>query len=968
VFAFALPVIAQTPDSLTFFRNFFVTGDYVAAGVGLRGQGDVTGYATNAITISGVPANAVVVAAYLYWETMESTSTPSSGNAFFQGYPIIGKPIGGKTTPCWSSGGGTGSSSGSKSLRVYRADVKPYMVVNGNYTANGTFQVRARDSGSAGNGGTPLTEGASLVVVYQTAHATQMRSVVIYDGAYTMNNGTPSMNVDIKGFYQALGTPGNLDGKLTHIVGDGQANFGETLTFNNGGFMADNPFVGSDGFSWDTKTFAVNVPDDVDHVTTQVGSQSNNADCLSWGAVVFSTPVKDQDQDGLLDRWEQDHGYNDMDGSHVSLPDSHVNEPDIYVQLDYLKSNSHSHLLKLDAINTVGQAFLNRGIHLHVDAGTKYPASTFVIGNGSGGNAIDEGSLTCTDSGCQFPNVAGVVSWKGGVHALKNQYFPNGRRHSYRYALSGHALGFGSTSWSIADQSLVNITCCQTSGNQSLATVTTASPHGLASGARVTVGGVVSDWDLNGTYLVQSAASTTFTIAVSNVTQGTYGSFSSQLLGVDGLNRNEPSLAVYTSEITSMSGIADLPGADMLLTLGPWRADDPAGCQADPSVALSAGQTYCNDQVGSALVQAGTWMHEMGHTLMLFHGGYYESQGAPTELGHNCKSNHVSVMNYLFQIRGIPGGIVDYSGQNLQQLNETTLNESQGLGTPLSAYGTRWYAPVGNNFVDSLLQNSTGGRIAKRHCDGSPTQPSEQMVRMEALSTVGGIDWNNDGFIGGIVPSQDVNFNGLTNDTDMLGYNDWAAIDLRHLGARRNVAGFSVDTISSDVLDGGNKIIGGGNKIIGGGADVFIDDGSGNKIIGGGNKIIGGGNKIIGGGSEVTFEDANATVDAPSNLTATAVAKTIVLNWSRPGFGQIRTYYIWRADITKVPMSPTNPPINIGSVSATGKHPPTTFTDRNPKTNVMYRYFVTGALGPESGVNNGNQSGPSNTIDILAKF
>ena len=36
---------AQTPDALKFFKNFFVTGDYVVGGVGLRGQG-LNGIAT----------------------------------------------------------------------------------------------------------------------------------------------------------------------------------------------------------------------------------------------------------------------------------------------------------------------------------------------------------------------------------------------------------------------------------------------------------------------------------------------------------------------------------------------------------------------------------------------------------------------------------------------------------------------------------------------------------------------------------------------------------------------------------------------------------------------------------------------------------------------------------------------------------------------------------------------------------
>src|SRR6185369_14961500 len=130
----AMPAQSQStgyPDTLQFFKNYFVTGDYAVAGVGLRGTGDATGYGHGTIQMSGVPDGAVVVAAFLYWETIESTPNPSSSNAFFQGYPIQGKSIGTGSSPCWSSGGGTGSSNGSKTLRTYRADVGPNLVING---------------------------------------------------------------------------------------------------------------------------------------------------------------------------------------------------------------------------------------------------------------------------------------------------------------------------------------------------------------------------------------------------------------------------------------------------------------------------------------------------------------------------------------------------------------------------------------------------------------------------------------------------------------------------------------------------------------------------------------------------------------------------------------------------------------------------------------------------------------------
>src|SRR5215468_9775959 len=74
----ALPSHATgSAGRLDYFKNYFVTGDYVAAGVGLRGTG-VNGFATGNITIdpAQIPAGAEVVAAYLYWQTTSSPVTP----------------------------------------------------------------------------------------------------------------------------------------------------------------------------------------------------------------------------------------------------------------------------------------------------------------------------------------------------------------------------------------------------------------------------------------------------------------------------------------------------------------------------------------------------------------------------------------------------------------------------------------------------------------------------------------------------------------------------------------------------------------------------------------------------------------------------------------------------------------------------------------------------------------------------
>jgi hypothetical protein len=99
---FAQSGLAQAP--LNFGNNYFVTGDYVVAGVGLRGLG-VNGFATqqfkmpdaNSVPSTGVPSGADIVAALLYWGTVESSRTTFAGqNEFFRpvfsGGPATGYP------------------------------------------------------------------------------------------------------------------------------------------------------------------------------------------------------------------------------------------------------------------------------------------------------------------------------------------------------------------------------------------------------------------------------------------------------------------------------------------------------------------------------------------------------------------------------------------------------------------------------------------------------------------------------------------------------------------------------------------------------------------------------------------------------------------------------------------------------------------------------------------------------------
>lgn len=118
-------------------------------------------------------------------------------------------------------------------------------------------------------------------------------------------------------------------------------------------------------------------------------------------------------------------------------------------------------------------------------------------------------------------------------------------------------------------------------------------------------------------------------------------------------------LAGCTSPI---SGIAELPGDDFIIGMNNLRVEGPA------------------KELQERRFTAGTFMHELGHNLGLRHGGNDDYNGKP---------NHISVMNYNYQLAGVfsltpegKGGVrVDYStGLEGASLDSMHLNENVGLG------------------------------------------------------------------------------------------------------------------------------------------------------------------------------------------------------------------------------------------------------------------------------------------------
>jgi hypothetical protein len=117
--------------------------------------------------------------------------------------------------------------------------------------------------------------------------------------------------------------------------------------------------------------------------------------------------------------------------------------------------------------------------------------------------------------------------------------------------------------------------------------------------------------------------------------------------------------AVFVHDIVAppntFSGCAEIGGNDFIVSLG-----------AVPAMgAVPHGGT--RDQ------QAATFVHELGHTLGLGHGG--------GDLLINCKPNYISIMSYARQFTNfVAGRLIDYSRTALPTLNEAMLNEAVGIG------------------------------------------------------------------------------------------------------------------------------------------------------------------------------------------------------------------------------------------------------------------------------------------------
>ncbi len=257
-------------------------------GVGMQGIG--SGTRSLSVNIGGP-----VQAALLYWAGRDRPCPQSGGVCVIPSQPyrdqvirldgnlITGTIIGTEGQPV--SAGGPINNIG------YLADVTSLVQAKG--TGLQTFAVQ--DGNTASN--LFRFNGVGLLVIYSNPADTNTYRLIVYDGldfAYGIDPTPGPTRVTVPVTFNHGSATAARQGQLIIFSGDGTPTRPDRIDISNNASIF-NQLASSDGESWDTKTFPVNIPGGVGSTTVQLFSEplNQNPDSLLWilGALRVPLPV-----------------------------------------------------------------------------------------------------------------------------------------------------------------------------------------------------------------------------------------------------------------------------------------------------------------------------------------------------------------------------------------------------------------------------------------------------------------------------------------------------------------------------------------------------------------------------------------------------------------------------------------------------------------------------------------------------
>lgn len=204
------------------------------------------------------------------------------------------------------------------------------------------------------------------------------------------------------------------------------------------------------------------------------------------------------------------------------------------------------------------------------------------------------------------------------------------------------------------------------------------------------------------------------------------------------------------------SGVSETLGNDLIVSLGcNFGATDSQGHSDPPS------------SVGTKDQQAGTFMHELGHSLNLGHGGPVLSSFQSSNYNSNCKPNELSVMSYSRQIPATVSEAIwetyhflDYSRGAVKTHAGSDLKE----GTPPSPPPP---GPPNDNTPRLVEPDGLANSQANVIVYGTPyLTPSTRAATL--TPTWSGIDWNGISGVSGTV-FKDINNLGIASCIESIG-------------------------------------------------------------------------------------------------------------------------------------------------------------------------------------------------------